>query len=692
MSRVIGSEMAIGIDVGGTECKGVLGNTLGLIGEPLRMRVSAGAGMNQVAAATAEMVKTLIGMADEAGVTVRGVGLVVPGRVDPITGSGEFSANLGWSDVSIGPALEAMSGLPVHVEHDVYAGALAEFTIGAGRGTRSGAFVPVGTGIAAALLIDGRLWRGVSRFAGEIGHISSHLAHESVSHEFREHTSQCGCGRRGCVEFVASARGLERTYARLTGANGRVEAAEIAARVASGERLAMVAWDICLSGLARSLAGLILTVDLATVVIGGGLSESGALLLDPLREKVHNELAPLREAPEIRLGLLGQLAGACGAALHALSIGLITGLQKSSVSCLTAGWQSGLSPQQTVIAASEFLSDSNESNQRDLAMFMLAFDHRSSTAVELFSCEEVSPEQWTILAEAKTVIAEAACIARSEFAGLGDVSVLVDPECGLAAARAACSNGVATALALEVSGRRELQLLDERTLHTAIDSIGAPRWGKVLLRWNPCDPTDLKDANLAALEQARRFCHTTGIEFLLELIVPPTSTDLAKADDADTSLANHGSRQPSQTNKWLRSQARSRYRSEVLPTLLPAAVGEITRRFAPPDLWKLEGVASGVAAAAVSEAACSSGTVPPIVTLGAAAGRAEVASWLAAGARVRGYAGFAIGRSIWKTPIADYLNGRLSRDAARDAIFGRFADFVDDFVVATRVTPVSGSL
>ncbi len=623
---------AIGIDVGGTECKAVLGSAVGLIGAPLRRRLPGGATTAHVVAETREVVVALIERADAAGVSVSGVGLAVPGRVDPTTGRGEFSANLGWVDAPLGPELEAASRLPVHVEHDVYAGALAEFTIGAGSGTRSGAFVPVGTGLGAALLIEGRFWRGASRLVGEIGHIRR-LSDETT----------CGCGRQGCVELLASARGLERTYARLAGSSSTVDAKEIAARAGDGERAAVMSWDDCVSCLARSLAELTLTVDIDTIVIGGGLSESGAQLLDPLVAKVHEELAPLRSPPEIRLGALGRLAGAQGAALHALAAGL-------SAEPRRAGSTAVATPPDP-----------------EQAMFMLAFDHRSSTAAELFGQEEVSPGQWQFLAEAKTVIAEAAVLAREDLAEFGEVSVLVDPEYGATAAQVARSEGVATAVALEVSGRRDLRLLDECTLETAIHAIGSPRWGKVLLRWNPGDPDELKDANLAALEQARHFCRTVGADLLLELIVPPVPADL---------VAVGGDR--------------GRYRSEVLPTLLPVAVGDLTRRLGAPDLWKLEGLTSPVAAAAVSEAACSDGVVPPVLTLGAAADRTKIAKWFAAGSGARGYAGFAIGRSIWKAPVADYLSGRLDRDATREAIRAHFVGFVDDYLVATRVVPAAG--
>lgn len=636
------STAAIGIDIGGTEFKAVLGTPDGLIGEPLRKRSSGVQDAHRTIAEITDLVSVLTGMAAEAGVSVHRLGLAVPGHVDPATGCSNYSANLGWADVPIGATLEAALGLPVHVEHDVYAGALAEFTLGAGQGVSSGAFVPVGTGIAAAIFMEGRFWRGASGFVGEIGHIRCH-----------SDDTPCSCGRNGCVELFASARGLAQNYARLAGTDdsnpeNTVEAKEIAARALHGDQIAVEAWDICVSCLARTLAALTLTTDVDMIVVGGGLSESGAQLLEPLATAVSKELAPLRAAPEIRRATLGQLAGAHGAALHALVAGL---------------------PKVRAIASrpESVTATSASAPERTSAMFMLAFDHRASTASELFGQEKVSSEQWQILTEAKTVIAEAAGLAQDNFAHLGEVSVLVDPECGTAAACVASSTGVPVALALEVSGQRRLELLDETMLHTTIDTIGTPRWGKVLLRWNPGDPTDLKDANLNALNQARSLCDEFGLDLLLELIVAPTSSDL------DTVGGD-----------------KARYLREVLPFLLPAAVGELTRRFGLPDLWKLQGVASPATAALVAEAACVGGVVPPILTLGAGADSEEITRWFVAASRARGYSGFAIGRSIWKAPIAAYLDGQFAREQAQQAILAQFAEFIDNYVIATQIAPVEG--
>lgn len=633
MSRIEGPAVAIGIDVGGTELKAVLSNGFGLVGEPLRRRMSTPPGADGVVAELREVAGTLIGRAAEVDAKVEAVGIAIPGRVDPTTGRGEFSANLGWVDVSIGPELESALGLPVYVEHDVHAGALAEFTVGAGRGESSGAFVPIGTGMAAAIFIEGRFWRGANRFVGEIGHIRR-----------QGNETPCGCGRRGCAELLASARGLEQAYARRAGSSSTIEAKEIASRASNGEQVAAMAWDDCVGCLAWSLAALTLTVDIDLIIIGGGLSGSGSLLIDALIASVGQELAPLRAAPEIRPAVLGQLAGARGAALYAVAAGRSVKLRESGHSAAKA-----------------------PSLSRP-TMFMVAFDHRSSTASEIFGQELVSPEQWQVLAEAKVVIAEAAGLARDTVDDLGEVSVLVDLECGMMAAQAARAEQIATALALEVSGQRRLELLDERTLEAKIGVVGAPKWGKVLLRWNSNDPVGLKEANLAALERARRFCGAVGAGLLLELIVPPTSFDLVAVEgDAE------------------------RYRSEILPLRLPAAVEEITRRFGPPDLWKLQGVASPVAARAISDAACLDGSTPPILILGAGADRAEITRWFEAGAGVCGYAGFAIGRSIWKAPIVAYLDGRIDRDGAREAISSQFIGIADDYIVATRIAAAAGS-
>ena len=689
------------MDVGGTEIKGVLANGLGVIGDPIRLRNGQPEDPSGVMSTVEQVSAVLLERAADAGIAVHAAGLAIPGHVDASAGLCRFSANLNWGELAPGPQLEAASGLRVHTEHDVFTGALAEFTSGAGRGIRSGAFVAVGSGIAATLLLDGRFWRGANRYAGEIGHIRRGS---------RGDGEPCGCGRLGCIEAHVSVRGLQRSYAHARGIENNsapaVEAKEISSRAAGGEAAAQAAWDQFVKALAEALALLTLAVDLDTIVIGGGLSESGARLLAPLADELADELAPLRAAPELRLARFGQLAGARGAALHALStelghtdsptaqrvtrddsVTIPQGLGAAGYSAqpaqaveVPAGSNAvcRAGPRAAPLPHAEPEADtaarSQQRNRVDRpATLMVAFDHRSSTAAELFGTSKISDEHWKQLAEAKTLVAQAVTQARLELSPVGDVSMLVDPQSGLAAARVAIAAGITTALALEISGERTLRLLDEGLLRDAVaesatlptgrtQSTGSPFWGKVLVRWNPADPSEIKDANLVGLDEARRFCESAGMGLLLELIVPPTEADLVGAG-GDRTL----------------------YKQQSLPTLLPASVAELTQRSGPPACWKLEGLASPVAAAAAVEAAHSGGTAPPILVLGAGAERSQLAAWFCAGASVGGYAGFAVGRSIWREPITDWLAGRTTDGEVRRAVIERLRTLASDYVVATTV-------
>ena len=134
-----------------------------------------------------------------------GCGVVVPGLVDEVRGVGVFSVNLGWRDLPIRDSVASVLGVPTVVGHDVRAGLLAETRLGAARGARHALFLPVGTGIAGALLLDGAVITADGR-AGEIGHLLIDPA-----------GPPCKCGVTGCLEVIASAAAIEREYAARTG-------------------------------------------------------------------------------------------------------------------------------------------------------------------------------------------------------------------------------------------------------------------------------------------------------------------------------------------------------------------------------------------------------------------------------------------------------------------------------------------
>lgn len=243
----------------------------------------------------------------------RAVGLTLPGVVDEETGVAEFSANVGWRDIPIGDLLARRLGVPAALCHDVRAAGLAEARLGAGTriaGPPSFVFVAIGTGIGGVLVIDGRAHTGAHHRAGEIGHVV-----------VEPDGPPCGCGARGCVETLASARAIERRYARRSGATD-VDAAAVAARVADGDPLAAEVWADAVRALARGLMTCVTLLDPGLVVFGGGLSAAGATLLEPLAAALA-ERSRFQVPPRLEITRLGDLAGCQGAGLAAWD--LVTG-------------------------------------------------------------------------------------------------------------------------------------------------------------------------------------------------------------------------------------------------------------------------------------------------------------------------------------------------------------------------------
>ncbi len=622
---------AIGIDVGGTAIKGLVASAGSVLVSTAQEPTGPEAHGRQILDDVIRLAKNLVEAAKRAEVAVKAVGIGIPGAVDAEAGVGKASANLLWKDFPVGKTVGRHLDLPVFVEQDVYLGALAEFTMGAARNDQSSAYVPLGTGTGCTIMLNRRIWRGSTRFAGEIGHLDARAGSE-----------ECGCGRSGCVELAASARGLERLYAAWTPDGEREPAHEIARAAEQGNPEARAAWNTCIERIAWMLESLVLTVDVESIVVGGGLRQAGAQLGQQLELALQRRLSPLREAPRLRLSAFGNESGARGAALHALSK-----LQGRS--------------------ATRIQAVQRHTSTTDI--LMLAFDHRTSMVRDLFGVPDISSRQRSQLEDIKTLIAASVLWAAPQVWPEAQVSTLVDPEYGLAAGRLASQAGLHVALAMEHSGQRELSLLDTSLLKEAIESLETVKWGKTLLRWNPGDTEDRKARNIQTLETAKSLCRAMGIDFLLELIVPATPQDLRRCGGS-----------------------KERFDRELLPHRMPEAIHELTSLLGPPDLWKVEGLESAAACNMVVEAARSAGSVPPIVVLGAGSGVDRINRWFQGAASASAYTGFAIGRSIWKDPIQHWMNGEASRSRTQQVIASRFLRYVDDYRIAVRVAPVSDFL
>jgi glucokinase len=301
---VTAADVVVALDVGGTGMKCALVRPDGAVLHAERHATDAGRGPDAVVDTVLAVAEGLAGKARADGLTPVALGVAVPGVIDEARGVAVWSANVGFRDVPLRDLAQARLGLPTALGHDVRAGGLAVARLGAGRDDRHVLFVAIGTGIAAAHVVDGAAVTGAHGAAGEIGHVP-----------VRPGGPSCGCGRPGCLEAVASAGAIGRRYAALAGVPAT--AADVAARAAAGEPLAADVWREAVEALADGLAVGQALFDVETVVLGGGLAQAGGLLLDPLRAALHERMTFHRE-PRLVAAALGDEAGCLGAALLAL--------------------------------------------------------------------------------------------------------------------------------------------------------------------------------------------------------------------------------------------------------------------------------------------------------------------------------------------------------------------------------------
>jgi glucokinase len=293
--------VVLAVDVGGTSFKAALIDAGGS-----RLFADAAPTLGETAEAAFARLDAFVGGCLAAGaalgVAPAAIGLIAPG-MDESTGHVIFAANLGWRDFPLGPRLAARHGLPVASGHDVRTAGLAEALLGAARGFPDSVMVMIGTGIAASVVSRGQPVAGAMGMAGELGHAPVFPDGEP-----------CACGQIGCLETYASAAAIARRY-RAFGGTGDAVAAEIAARLGS-DPVADRVWDDAVQALSISLMTVTMLLDPSVIVIGGGLAEAEATLLDPLRSALSRRLV-WRPAPPILRSALGAGGALLGAAILA---------------------------------------------------------------------------------------------------------------------------------------------------------------------------------------------------------------------------------------------------------------------------------------------------------------------------------------------------------------------------------------
>ena len=305
----MGEDWVIGVDLGATKISCALVSPQNELAARAGMETRAIDGPEAVTERIAAALRELRAQAP-GGARIERVGVCSPGPLDHTTGMLYDPPNLtGWRNVPFAALLGKALGLPVLLEHDAKATALAEFHLGAGRGARSMALIIAGTGVGAAIIVNGKLYRGPHDSAGEVGHITVDL-----------NGPICTCGSNGCVEAYAGGPAIMRAYTYAT-RHAVSSAGEVAQAAEDGDLIAQRVFQEAGRALGAGIATLAMLMDVDTFVLFGGVAKAGELLMAPTRAAVPRySYQSVSRRVQIKGCELGDDAGVMGAALVARRI------------------------------------------------------------------------------------------------------------------------------------------------------------------------------------------------------------------------------------------------------------------------------------------------------------------------------------------------------------------------------------
>lgn len=278
-----------GIDVGGSKIAVIVADA-GLTPIARHTIATGGQGVDTVDRVGDALDAALV-LAGRRADELLAIGVGVPGRVDPEAGTVTLAMNLGWHDLPLGPRLAARFAVPVAVENDVRAAAAGLHARGI-TGDEDLAYLSIGTGISAGVVLGGRVHRGPRGLAGEVGHIVAEPG-----------GPRCTCGLQGCLEAVASGRAvaeiaesaLDRGEPTSLAGHRPVTAADVYREAAAGDPLATRIVEATGRQVARAVHAIVMAYDVRRVILGGGVTNAGRVFLDP----VERGLDELRGASEL---------------------------------------------------------------------------------------------------------------------------------------------------------------------------------------------------------------------------------------------------------------------------------------------------------------------------------------------------------------------------------------------------------
>jgi myo-inositol catabolism protein IolC len=288
-------------------------------------------------------------------------------------------------------------------------------------------------------------------------------------------------------------------------------------------------------------------------------------------------------------------------------------------------------------------------------LLILAFDHRTSFIEKMFGIKGRQPtrEEREAISGYKKMIFEGFKLALKNGVPKELAGLLVDEEFGTNILREAKKGGLTFAMPVEKSGQDEFDFEhgEKYTMH--VEEFD-PTLVKVLVRYNPEGDAMMNKRQLVRLRSLSSYLQSIRKPFLFELIVPATEKQLSEL-----------------------GEAKETYDRELRPKLMVEAMRQIQDAGVEPTIWKLEGVEKASDAEAVVKAAQRDGREAAVITLGRGESKEKVQEWLKVGAKINGIIGFAVGRTIFWEPLAEFRAGRLSEPKAIEGIAGNYLGFVD---------------
>lgn len=315
---MIADPKLLGIDLGGTTTKFAIMKPQGEIQQRWSIQTDVLNDGNNIIPNIIDSINHHLQLYQMSAKQFQGIGIGTPGSVDYQTGTVDSAFNLNWDrPMALKEQIELHTNIPVQVENDANVAALGERWLGAGNNADNVAFVTLGTGVGGGIIINGQIVHGQGGSAGEIGHMT-----------INPQGYRCTCGKRGCLETVASATGIvhvARDYAQEYAGDSELKASldngdDLTAKdvfdlAKQNDPLALKVTSAVCDQLGLALSIVAVTINPQYIIIGGGVSNAGDFLLQRVRESYNRYVfSSVKKTTTLTLATLGNEAGVIGAA------------------------------------------------------------------------------------------------------------------------------------------------------------------------------------------------------------------------------------------------------------------------------------------------------------------------------------------------------------------------------------------